>query len=134
MTSCQWAQRKHWGLCRTPADRHASAIFLPPTTRNDSVEAWHKACSFRGREGLNSQTKHRQWLGQHKCCMLRMPISGKEVVRRLEQLGWEVVGQRGSHVKLRKGKRGTIVPVHGNKSLKRGLLRAIEKQTDEKIL
>jgi hypothetical protein len=46
----------------------------------------------------------------------------------------EVVGQRGSHVKLRKGKRGTIVPVHGNESLKRGLLRAIEKQTGEKIL
>ena len=39
----------------------------------------------------------------------------------------------GSHVKLRKGKRGTIVPVHGNKSLKLGLLRAIERQTGEKI-
>jgi predicted RNA binding protein YcfA (HicA-like mRNA interferase family) len=63
-----------------------------------------------------------------------MPISGKEIVRRLRKLGWEVDGQRGSHVKLRKGKRGTIVPVHGNKSLQRGLLRAIEKQTGEKIL
>ena len=63
-----------------------------------------------------------------------MPISGKEVVRRLEKLGWEVTRHRGSHVKLRKGKRGTIVPVHGNKSLKLGLLRAIERQTGEKIL
>lgn len=66
--------------------------------------------------------------------MLIMPISGKEIVRRLRKLGWEVVGQRGSHVKMRKGKRGTIVPVHGNKSLKRGLLHGIEKQTGEKIL
>ena len=62
-----------------------------------------------------------------------MPISGREVVRRLRKLGWEVVGQRGSHVKMRKGKRGTIVPVHGNKSLQRGLLRAIQKQTGEKV-
>jgi len=65
--------------------------------------------------------------------MLKMPISGRELVRRLENLGWEITRQRGSHVKLRKGKRGTIVPVHGNKSLKLGLLRAIEKQTGEKI-
>ncbi|MDB4278546.1 type II toxin-antitoxin system HicA family toxin [Deltaproteobacteria bacterium] len=62
-----------------------------------------------------------------------MPISGKEVVRRLRALGWEVVGQRGSHVKMRRGERRTTVPVHGNKSLKLGLLRAIERQAGEKI-
>ncbi|MBW1758708.1 MAG: type II toxin-antitoxin system HicA family toxin [Deltaproteobacteria bacterium] len=60
-------------------------------------------------------------------------MSGKEVVRRLEKLGWEITRRKGSHVMLRKGKRGTIVPVHGNKSLQRGLLHAIEKQTGEKI-
>jgi len=54
-------------------------------------------------------------------------------VRRLEKLGWEITRRKGSHVMLRKGKRGTIVPVHGNKSLQRGLLHAIEKQTGEKI-
>jgi predicted RNA binding protein YcfA (HicA-like mRNA interferase family) len=62
-----------------------------------------------------------------------MPISGKEVVRRLEKLEWEVVGQRGSHVKMRKGMGRTTVPVHGNKTLKLRLLRAIEKQTGKKI-
>jgi predicted RNA binding protein YcfA (HicA-like mRNA interferase family) len=62
-----------------------------------------------------------------------MPVSGKETVRRLRKLGWEVVGQNGSHIKMRKGKRRTTVPVHANKSLKLGLLRTIERQTGEKI-
>jgi len=62
-----------------------------------------------------------------------MSVSGKEIVRRLRKLGWELVDQRGSHIKLRKGKRRTTVPVHGNKSLKIGLLHAIEKQTGEKL-
>jgi predicted RNA binding protein YcfA (HicA-like mRNA interferase family) len=62
-----------------------------------------------------------------------MPISGKEVVRGLRRLGWEVVSQKGSHIKMRKGTRRTTVPVHANKSLKLGLLRTIERQTGEKI-
>jgi predicted RNA binding protein YcfA (HicA-like mRNA interferase family) len=59
-----------------------------------------------------------------------MPISGKEVIKRLKKLGWEIKGQRGSHVKLFKGGKTTEVPVLGNK----GLIRGIEKQTGENIL
>ena len=63
-----------------------------------------------------------------------MPISGKEVIKRLKKQGWTVKGQRGSHVKLTKEGKITEVPVHGNRDLKKGLIRAIEKQTGEKIL
>ena len=63
-----------------------------------------------------------------------MPKSGKEIIKILVKLGWIVKGQRGSHVKLQKGEVLVIVPVHSNKTLGIGLVRAIEKQTGEKIL
>jgi predicted RNA binding protein YcfA (HicA-like mRNA interferase family) len=63
-----------------------------------------------------------------------MPISGKKVVKMLKKSGWEIISQTGSHVKLRKGNLITHVPVHGNKDLGKGLIKAIEKQTKEKIL
>jgi len=52
----------------------------------------------------------------------------------LRKRGWEIKSQRGSHVKLIKGKKITEVPVHGNRDLGKGLIKAIEKQTGEKIL
>ena len=63
-----------------------------------------------------------------------MPVSGKDIVRKLKKMGWIVTSQRGSHVKLRKNKKITIVPVHGGKDLPRGTIKAIERQTGEKIL
>lgn len=63
-----------------------------------------------------------------------MPISGKSIVKILIKRGWQVKSQRGSHVKLVKNGKITEVPVHGNKDLGRGLIKAIEKQTGEKIL
>jgi predicted RNA binding protein YcfA (HicA-like mRNA interferase family) len=63
-----------------------------------------------------------------------MPISGKEVIKRLKRLGWTEISQRGSHVKLAKDQQITTVPVHGSRDLQIGLIRAIEKQTGEKIL
>ena len=66
--------------------------------------------------------------------IVMMPISGKEVIKRLKKLGWEIKSQRGSHVKLVKDGKTTEVPVHANKDLKKGLIRGIEKQTGEKIL
>ena len=62
-----------------------------------------------------------------------MPLSGKRVIKILRQRGWEVVSQRGSHVKLAKGNKTTIVPLHGNQDLGKGLIRSIEKQTGENI-
>lgn len=57
-------------------------------------------------------------------------LSGKEVIKILEQLGFRVVRQRGSHVVLRKdtenGTQGCVVPLH--KEIKRGTLGDIVKQ------
>lgn len=63
-----------------------------------------------------------------------MPISGKELIKKLTKLGWEIKSQRGSHVKMVKGKLTTHVPVHGGKDLKKGLIKGIEKQTGEKLI
>jgi predicted RNA binding protein YcfA (HicA-like mRNA interferase family) len=53
-----------------------------------------------------------------------LPVcSGAEVIRALERLGFRVVRQRGSHVMLRNGVVGCVVPVH--RELKRGTLSGI---------
>jgi predicted RNA binding protein YcfA (HicA-like mRNA interferase family) len=45
--------------------------------------------------------------------MPKLPrISGAEAVRILEKLGFAVVRQKGSHVVLRKGDRGCVLPLH----------------------
>ena len=64
-----------------------------------------------------------------------MPISGKEVVKRLRKCGWKEKSQKGSHVKLEHPSKGiVVVPIHGNKDLGIGLIRAIEKQTLKELL
>jgi predicted RNA binding protein YcfA (HicA-like mRNA interferase family) len=56
-----------------------------------------------------------------------LPVcSGGEVIRALEHLGFRVVRQRGSHVMLRKGMAGCVVPLH--RELKRGTLSGILRQ------
>ena len=56
-------------------------------------------------------------------------ISGKEMCKLLEKLGFEKVYGKGSHVRFKHldGRR-TIVPIHGNEDLGKGLLREILKQ------
>jgi predicted RNA binding protein YcfA (HicA-like mRNA interferase family) len=53
-------------------------------------------------------------------------VSGREVIRALEELGFEVRRQRGSHVILRRGSVGCVVPDH--KELKTGTLNGVLKQ------
>jgi predicted RNA binding protein YcfA (HicA-like mRNA interferase family) len=53
-------------------------------------------------------------------------VSGAEVVRALERLGFAVVRQRGSNVMLRRGAVGCVVPMH--RELKRGTLGGILRQ------
>ena len=53
-------------------------------------------------------------------------MSGAECVASLEQLGFVVVRQRGSHVVMRREDRGCVVPMH--RALKVGTLRGILKQ------
>lgn len=53
-------------------------------------------------------------------------LSGAEVVRALEKLGFVSARQRGSHVVMRKGPNGCVVPMH--RELKVGTLSGIVKQ------
>lgn len=48
-------------------------------------------------------------------------VSGRETVKILQKLGFEIVSQRGSHIKLAKGSKKVIVPNH--KQIKKGTLR-----------
>jgi len=58
-----------------------------------------------------------------------MPISGKQAIKILEDKGFVIARQRGSHVVLTKQdedtKRTTVVPLH--KELKKGTIRSIAK-------
>ena len=54
------------------------------------------------------------------------PLSGREIIRVLERLGFEQAAQRGSHVKLRRAGISCIVPLH--KEVKRGTLAGILRQ------
>ena len=56
------------------------------------------------------------------------------MVALLSKNGWKIKSQRGSHVKLHKQGVTIIVPVHGNRDLGVGLLRAIEKQSGQKLI
>ena len=66
--------------------------------------------------------------------MPKLPrISGAEAVRVLEQLGFSKVRQKGSHVVLRSGSRGCVVPLHAELKIGTlaGLLRQAEVSADE---
>ena len=56
-------------------------------------------------------------------------ISGKKLCKLLEENGWQLVRISGSHhVYTKDGEDAKIVvPIHGNKEIKTGLLRAILK-------
>lgn len=56
----------------------------------------------------------------------RLPVvSGAQLIRVLEQLGWQVVRQRGSHVRLRRPDRAIFLVVPLHKELKKGTLSGI---------
>lgn len=56
-------------------------------------------------------------------------ISGKKMCKILEKLGFQKVHQVGSHVRyIHPDGRRTVVPVHGNEELGKGLLSEILKQ------
>lgn len=59
--------------------------------------------------------------------MPKLPLlSGAEVIRALDRLGFEQVRQRGSHVVMRRASVGCVVPLH--KELKIGTLAGIIRQ------
>jgi len=61
--------------------------------------------------------------------MPKLPrVSGAIVVRALERMGFEKLRQSGSHVMMRRGSRGCIVPMHSE--VKVGTLAGVLRQAD----
>lgn len=62
--------------------------------------------------------------------MSRLPqLDGKELIKILRKIGFEISRQEGSHVFLRHSDgRTTVVLVHGGENLDRGLLNKIIKK------
>jgi predicted RNA binding protein YcfA (HicA-like mRNA interferase family) len=59
-------------------------------------------------------------------------LSGAEVIRILEDFGFEIISVKGSHHKLRRvinqQKQTLHIPVHGSRPMPTGTLRSIYKQ------
>lgn len=61
--------------------------------------------------------------------MPKLPrVSGAEIVRTLERLGFAKARQSGSHVVMRRGTRGCVVPLHAE--VKVGTLAGLLRQAD----
>lgn len=61
--------------------------------------------------------------------MPKLPhVSGAAVVRALERLGFEKIRQSGSHVIMRRGSNGCVVPMHSE--IKVGTLAGVLRQAD----
>jgi len=61
--------------------------------------------------------------------MPKLPhVSGAEAVRALQRLGFEKLRQSGSHVIMRRGSKGCVVPMHSE--IKVGTLAGILRQAD----
>ena len=65
----------------------------------------------------------------YKLYIISMPLSGKQIIKLLFKEGWQLDRVNGSHHILIKGSKSVTVPVHGNKSLGKGLESKILKQT-----
>ncbi|MHB9117825.1 MAG: type II toxin-antitoxin system HicA family toxin [Burkholderiales bacterium] len=61
--------------------------------------------------------------------MPKLPhVSGAMAVRTLERLGFTKIRQSGSHVIMRRGSKGCVVPIHSE--IKVGTLAGILRQAD----
>ena len=61
--------------------------------------------------------------------MPKLPhVSGDAVVRALERLGFQKLRQSGSHVMMRRGSKGCVVPMHSE--VKVGTLAGVLRQAD----
>ncbi|WP_084457835.1 type II toxin-antitoxin system HicA family toxin [Desulfocurvus vexinensis] len=61
-------------------------------------------------------------------------MTSREVIRKLEQAGFQKVGQRGSHLKLRHPDGRTVIVPDPRKDIKLGTLRSIERQAGVPLL
>lgn len=64
--------------------------------------------------------------------MSRLPsVTGRQVVRALQRLGFKVIRTRGSHHYLRHADgRATVVPAHRGETIGRGLIAKILRDTE----
>ena len=60
---------------------------------------------------------------------LGKPQNAKSVISYLKDNGFEVISQKGSHVKLSDGINTVIVPNHGSKDIAIGTLKSIWRQS-----
>ncbi len=61
--------------------------------------------------------------------MPKLPsVSGAEAIRALQRLGFEKARQSGSHVVMRRGSKGCVVPLHAE--LKIGTLAGLLRQAE----
>jgi predicted RNA binding protein YcfA (HicA-like mRNA interferase family) len=61
--------------------------------------------------------------------MPKLPhVSGAAVVRALERLGFQRLRQSGSHVIMRRGSKGCVIPMHSE--VKVGTLAGVLRQAD----
>ena len=60
-------------------------------------------------------------------------MNGKEIIKKLKALGWEIKSINGSHhQKIKDGVKVTV-PVHGTRDVKIKTLLSIEKQSGVKL-
>ncbi len=55
-------------------------------------------------------------------------MSGKEMIKQLQAIGFEIERIHGSHYIMRRGSDTEVVPVHKNQDLKKGLENKIKKR------
>jgi len=59
--------------------------------------------------------------------MPKLPhLSGRDIIKALEKLGFSAMRQNGSHVVMRQGSRGCVVPLH--RTVKVGTLAGLLRQ------
>ncbi|MCU0552771.1 MAG: type II toxin-antitoxin system HicA family toxin [Leptolyngbya sp. Prado105] len=64
--------------------------------------------------------------------MAKLPtVTGEEAIKALEKVGFQVVRQKGSHIRLKhEDGRVVTVPVHSGKNLGKGLLKKILRDSE----
>ncbi|MBF0499511.1 MAG: type II toxin-antitoxin system HicA family toxin [Candidatus Riflebacteria bacterium] len=60
-------------------------------------------------------------------------MTGKQVIKKLEEVGWNIIRITGSHHILSNGQIKVSVPVHSGKDIKSGTLHSIEKQSGVRL-
>jgi len=60
-------------------------------------------------------------------------VNGKEIIKKLKTLGWEIKSINGSHHQMIKDGIKVTVPVHRAQDVKIKTLLSIEKQAGEKL-